>query len=50
MEIKNPIKYYLAQSVRTNGKWVFIAWISILAFGANISDNQSFTPDCEPVL
>jgi len=30
MKTKSPVKHYLAQSVRTNGKWAFIAWVCTL--------------------
>ena len=33
MNIKNPIKHYLTQCVRTNGKQLFFAWIGVLIFG-----------------
>jgi hypothetical protein len=29
----NSIKHYLAQSVRTNGKWILIGWVGVLVFG-----------------
>jgi len=30
MKTKSPIKYYLAQSVRTNGKYALLAWVGTL--------------------
>jgi len=29
----SPIKHYLAQSIRTNGKWVLVAWVGVLVSG-----------------
>ena len=44
MNTKNPIKHYLSQSVRTNRKWVFFAWISILAFGLILATIRVLPP------
>jgi len=44
MNTTNPIKHYLAQTVRTNGKWVLIAWSGVLVFGLILATARVLPP------
>ena len=44
MNTTNPIKHYFAQSVRTNGKWVLIAWVGVLIFGLILATARVLPP------
>jgi len=44
MDTKNPIRHYLAQSVRTNGKLIFIAFVLILIGGIILATIRVLPP------
>jgi len=44
MNIKNPIKHYLVQSLRKNGKWILVAWIGVLIVGLILATIRVFPP------
>ena len=44
MNTKNPIRYYLAQSMRKNGKLILLATVGVLAVGLILAIGRTIPP------